>query len=81
MPSTIREQSNLELDAQWRITHKAWDIYWDAERFLNTVPRTDEFSSKRRSAVLDWVAARNTYRDQYRKLKRLMRVAIQYKRL
>lgn len=81
MSSNIREASNFGLDTQWRVTHRAWDTYWEAERTLNAIPRTAEAKDEREQAITRWYWARARYRNEYRILKRLMRVAIQYKRL
>ncbi len=85
MASTKREDSHIGLDAQWTIARQAWTAYLVTERALNAIPwgrtRLHKHAAEREAAVRVWNAARDTFRDEYRELKRQMRVAIQYKRL
>lgn len=79
---TKREIAHVELDSQWRKAYTAWTEYYESERTLNAIPhRRDKDKDERRLAVIRWAAMRDTFREEYRQLKRLMRIAIQYKRL
>ncbi|KKN40181.1 hypothetical protein LCGC14_0736130 [marine sediment metagenome] len=85
MKVTKREIAHVELDTAWRNAYTAWTTYYESERALNAIPwgRTgvSKRAGERRTAVIRWAAARDTLREEYRKLKHLMRLAIQYKRL
>ena len=81
MNPTKREIAHIELDAQWTRVHRAWDNYYSAERALNAISLKKEDREARRLAVIHWASARDSYRTEYRELKHLMRIAIQYKRL
>ena len=81
MKPTKKEIAHIELDAQWTRAYRAWGVYFEAERTLNAIPLTAKHKDERRQAVIQWAAVLDTYRNEYRELKHLMRIAIQYKRL
>ena len=81
MNPTKREISRIELRAQWTRAHRAWEVYDKAEETLDSIPQARDYQDKRRAAVIQWAAVLDTYRNEYRELKHLMRIAIQYKRL